>query len=923
VINDNSFALAIPGSLTASTVALTAGNITIPGSVTGRTSVSLASAGTIGETGTLTAGTLTGTGTTVSLTGTTPTTNQIATLGSFTATSGLTLNDGEALSVSGIVSGGPSAVINDNSFALAIPGSLTATTVALTAGNITIPGSVAGSSSVSLVSAGTISETGTLIAGTLTGSGTVVNLAGDSSGLAIINLPQDLPPCPDTCYMSFNGSLIAGTPNQISTLGTFIATGGLTLNTESNLVVSGAVNAGPQATITNYAYAMSIPGSIVASTVNLGAFSIRIPGSVAGATSVTLTSEGTIGETGTIIAGVLSGIGTDINLAGATPTTNQITSLGTLTAQTGNLLVNDGQALTVSGTAYGEQYLGVASTTLNDNGFALTVNGTVAGSNIALNAASITIPGAVITAGTASLASAGTINETGTLTAGTLTGNGTTVSLIGATPATNQIANLANFTATTSLSVNDGEALTLIGKLTAPTLSLSDAGGSITEGVGGVINTPTLTSANGVAGNLTLASATNSIATLGGITTSGNLVVVDSAALTVNGPVSAANALLSDTSGITLAGNLTATSLDLTTNAGGVNQTGGVLTLGTLTSVNGIVGGASFTSAGNSIATLGATTVSAGNLVLTDAANLTVAGPLVAPNTTITSAGSIALPGTITTGTFDVMAGGTIVRPDSAGAFTVALLTGNAQTLANFGTAAAVTTLGSFLVTSGTLELDNGQPLSITGPLTADYIAITATGQLNITGTVTTLGLPLATQEASVTPVPPGSYFAVRAPVDGGTAIINQTGTLLIQPPANDPTATVRFNLPSNGGSIDFANLVAPQADILLYTQNGGIVTGAVNIGSLTVIGTNGSASLTGVVANTTGPEAARLANIKPNPMTEYRFNSCPIGTVNCVLIPLNALPMSNPLRDYVLDTGQNNADDDDLALPDVSSKDY
>jgi hypothetical protein len=269
------------------------------------------------------------------------------------------------------------------------------------------------------------------------------------------------------------------------------------------------------------------------------------------------------------------------------------------------------------------------------------------------------------------------------------------------------------------------------------------------------------------------------------------------------------------------------------------------------------------------------------------------------------------------------MAGGTIVRPDSAGAFTVALLTGDAQTLANFGTAAAVTTLGSFLVTSGTLELDNGQPLSITGPLTADYIAITATGQLNITGTVTTLGLPLATQEASVTPVPPGSYFAVRAPVDGGTAIINQTGTLLIQPPANDPTATVRFNLPSNGGSIDFANLVAPQADILLYTQNGGIVTGAVNIGSLTVIGTNGSASLTGVVANTTGPEAARLANIKPNPMTEYRFNSCPIGTVNCVLIPLNALPMSNPLRDYVLDTGQNNADDDDLALPDVSSKDY
>src|SRR6202022_1063647 len=99
----------VTGTVTASAVALTAANIAIPGLVTdggGGTVSLIATAGTINEAGTVIAGTLSGgsTGSTT-LSGSTPATNQIATLGNFSA-AGFTLNDGEKLNVSGILNGG-------------------------------------------------------------------------------------------------------------------------------------------------------------------------------------------------------------------------------------------------------------------------------------------------------------------------------------------------------------------------------------------------------------------------------------------------------------------------------------------------------------------------------------------------------------------------------------------------------------------------------------------------------------------------------------------------------------------------------------------------------------------------------------------------------------------------------------------------
>src|SRR5206468_3495354 len=124
--------------------------------------------------GTVIAGTLSGgsTGATT-LNGAGAAINQIATLGDFTA-AGLTLRDGASLLVAGVVNGGASASITDSAL-LSIGGTVSAASVSLTGANIAIGGLVTdgGSGTVGLIAtSGTINETGTLIAGTLSGSST-------------------------------------------------------------------------------------------------------------------------------------------------------------------------------------------------------------------------------------------------------------------------------------------------------------------------------------------------------------------------------------------------------------------------------------------------------------------------------------------------------------------------------------------------------------------------------------------------------------------------------------------------------------------------------------------------------------------------------------------------------------------------------
>ena len=340
--------LTIDGAISAAAVSLTGASVTIAGLVTdgGAGTVNLiATGGTIDESGTLVAGTLSGGATgTATLTGAMPTTNQIATVGSFSA-AGITVNDGTGLAVAGLVNGGAVATITDNAL-LTITGTVFAASVALTGANVAIPGLVSdgGAGTVGLIAtSGTINEPGTLIAGTLTGRSTGAT------------------------------TLTGATPitNQVAMLGGFTADGFL-LNDGEALSVAGTLNGGESAAIVDSAL-LTIGGTVNAGSIALTGAALSIPGLVTdgGAGSVELTATaGSINKSGTLIAGTLSGSATGATtLLGATPTTNQVETL--VAFNSAGFIMNDGKSLTVSVIANGD-----TAVTVNENAL-LTIDGTV------------------------------------------------------------------------------------------------------------------------------------------------------------------------------------------------------------------------------------------------------------------------------------------------------------------------------------------------------------------------------------------------------------------------------------------------------------------------------------------------------------------------------------------------------------------
>jgi filamentous hemagglutinin family protein len=245
--------------------------------------------------------------------------NTVANLANFVAT-GFSLADAINLSVIGAVSGGSSATITDAGTLTITPGgTVTANAVGLTAGNITIAGLVSdgGAGTTSLIAnAGTISEPGTLVAGTLSGSATA-------------------------------GASLTGA-NQIATLGNFTASG-LTLSDQTNLSVTGAVNGGASATLLDAGALTIAPGGTVSATaISLTATNITIPGVVTDGGSGTvamIANAGTISETGSLTAGTLSGSATG---AASLTGTNRVAALGSFAAS--NFVLTDGTDLLIGGT---------------------------------------------------------------------------------------------------------------------------------------------------------------------------------------------------------------------------------------------------------------------------------------------------------------------------------------------------------------------------------------------------------------------------------------------------------------------------------------------------------------------------------------------------------------------------------------------
>ena len=682
-----------------------------------------------------------------------------------------------------------------------------------------------------------------------------------------------------------------------------------------------------------------IIGPVSAASISLtdtGLAGITVGGAVSGTASVSLnTLGGGIREATGIIATPLllsdGGIVGDAVLTGAG---NAILTLGRL-AVTGALQVTQTGALIAAGPVSATQGIAIATSG------GLTVAGDIAA------------PGQAVT-----LSAGGAIDQTGGIvSAGTLAAIGANIALL--SPG-NRIDSLATIASRGPVGIETAVPLVVEGPVSGTAVSIAADGSASTLAVAGAIDGAegiTLQAGGGLAlrgaiatpGTLTLGSATqsvlqdggtaaagtlaaeaaadilleaagNRIDTLGSVAAGGRLAVADASALRVSGPVQSATARLSTDGGLTFDGTLTAGTLDLETRSGGVSQTGGTLVLDTL--AGGIVGDARLDGTANRIAALGGLTVGSGSLTLKDNTDLAVAGALAAANISLATPGSVSLAGVITTGTLTLQTGGPVLRPAGAGGLVVGVLAGQIADLADFGASSQIDTVGPLTVTgdAGRLVIANAVPLAVAGPLDVASIAVTASRLITLTGTITTTGVGLQAQAAAAKPLAPGSSFAVTA--NAGGAAIRQTGTLLLQPSPGAAAATVRLNLPAGGGTIVLDNLYGPRSNLILDMGSTGTAKGVLTVANLRLIGVQGSTALFGTVSDTAGPEAARRATVSPRPAATYRLNGCPIGSVNCVLLPIGLVPLTNPLRDVALDLRRDNGGDD-LALPDVSSQDY
>jgi filamentous hemagglutinin family protein len=791
--------------------------------------------------------------------------NDVGTIGVFNATGSFALSNATPLTVGGMLTA--SNITISTGGTLTVSNSLIATSaVSLTAASIAIPGLVSdgGAGSTNLIAnAGTISETGTLIAGILSGNAM-------SS-----NAPQAV-------------SLI-GT-NSIGTLAGFTASG-FTLDDGTSLAVTGQLVAGTSATIVDTG-ALLVSGTIAprsgtaAIAVGLTAATIDISGLVSdggGGTTNLIANAGTIGETGALIAGTLSGSATSgvvpqaVNLIGAN-------SIGTLAAFTASdFTLDDGISLAVTG-----PLIAGTSATIVDTG-SLQVSGTIeppsgsAAIAVGLTAATIDISGLVSDggAGTTSLvANAGTIGESGTLIAGMLSGsatNGDVLQAVRLLGASNQIPTLGSFAASDFM-LDDGPSLIVTGPLVAgKSAAIVDAGALL---VSGTISPPPGTSA----------------------------IAVGLTAATIDIPGSVSDGGAGTTS--------------LVANAGTIAENGSVMS-GTLS--GSATGAANFSSGSNQISA--ASSFTASGLTLDNAADLAITGSVNGgPRVTLVDARTItvAQSGVVTGGTLSITAAGITESGTLAADLLTGNTAGNAS-LTGTGASNKVTQLGSFS-SGGTFTLGDGTDLTIKGPLTAptiivdtganaltlaDKTVITTGGTVRPPGRITSFpgDTPATTTDGAFLTTAkafsqPGSSSVLG--FSGGPSIlrINATGDADI---AFDP----------------LAGLQGPNTWLILALGTGTTI-GQINVKNLDVIrGQNGGTDLTGTVLGVPGPAAAGVAGIQPGPNANFRFNQCAISSVNCLLLGGEAVPVANPLNNIYFGIPSNSNEEGDLLLPIVSDQDY
>ena len=756
---------------------------------------------------------------------------------------------------------------------LLVRGALNAGNITLNANGLTLASVISAASAVTLDSAAGVVESGGAIdaPSLTTGGATIV------------------------------GAALLGGANTIGTLGGFMASGDVLVNDNGPLSVAGAVGA---ANITLAAAGLSFAGDVTT------------PGLLA------LASTGGVTQTaGTISAATLNSNGGTI--AGGVDLAQAGDALRTIAgfAATGGITVADATPLSVAGP------------------FSAT--------NITLSAAGIAVDGRIST-GTLQLASSAGVSEGagGQVAAAALTTGGATIT---GDAVLNMAGNLVNtlgaFAATGGLTLSNATDLMLAAPVSlGGTLALLDTGNITQSGTG--ITAAALTSDGGtIGGNALFGGAGNVIPVLGAFAAGGNVLLNDTGAISLEGNISAGNMLsldgggaITQGSGIVSAALLNANAVSLTLpDANLIGGLGSVTVSGDISAagVGGIAGpvranSATLSATGNFTATGNAQITNA--LYITAGGNLTQsAGSLSAQTATLSAGGGMSLSGTTAIANeVDLIAASSITH--AAGSLSAATLAGSAGTLASFGAYTNIGTLGSFIMHDSLFALANAGALTIVGPVAANTVNITAQGPITLAGSATG-GLFITGTLASSAVTAPSPVDSVISAA-GSAAAILQTGTFLVNSGANALTYLNTANQPATlflytqpSGIMNFAantsgSLYAPSIALVLAAGPAGVVTGNVNLRQLEVLSAL-SVNLNGTIAGIPGPTAAGGGTAFPFPQPSYRFNTCPIGSVNCTILPIEILPEGNPLENFDISPRKRKRLDHGVQLPGIATRDF
>ncbi|WBO58363.1 hypothetical protein GT370_14280 [Acidocella sp. MX-AZ03] len=100
------------------------------------------------------------------------------------------------------------------------------------------------------------------------------------------------------------------------------------------------------------------------------------------------------------------------------------------------------------------------------------------------------------------------------------------------------------------------------------------------------------------------------------------------------------------------------------------------------------------------------------------------------------------------------------------------------------------------------------------------------------------------------------------------------------------------------------------------------MITGNINVLHLEVVSA-ASTDMTGSIGSITGPTAAGNGSAFPFPQPGYRFNTCPIGSVNCTILPIAGLPQASPLQNFDLSPRKRKKLDKNVPQPGVAARDF